>query len=350
MSASIFIYLIVGLVLLTLGADWLVRGASRLATRFGISPLIVGLTVVAFGTSAPELAVSVQAAWHGVGDIAVGNVVGSNIFNVLGILGLSALVIPLVVSRQLVRLDVPVMIGATLLTFALAWDQALSRMDGALLFACALIYTGYLIYTARRDRPSQTLEEQETSTTPRNLLLIGLGLLLLVGGSQALVTGATELAKALGLSDLVIGLTIVAVGTSLPELATSVMAALKGERDIAVGNIVGSNIFNLLVVLGLASLVSPTAISVSPNALASDFPVMLAIAVACLPVFFAGYTVSRLEGAVFVAYYVAYVAYLVLFSTNRAQAPMLADALLHYALPVTALWILFSAARAFKRA
>ena len=345
-----FIYIVIGLVLLTFGADWLVRGASRLATRFGISPLIVGLTVVAFGTSAPELAVSVQAAWNGVGDIAVGNVLGSNIFNVLVILGLSALVIPLVVSRQLVRLDVPVMIGASVMVFVLALDQQLSRMDGAILFTAVVLYTAYLIRKSRRERPTEDPEEQDTSSPMRNLFLIALGLALLVAGSQALVTGATELAKALGLSDLVIGLTIVAVGTSLPELATSVVAAFKGERDIAVGNIVGSNIFNLLVVLGLASLVSPTAISVSPNALATDFPVMLAVAVVCLPVFFAGYTVSRLEGAVFFAYYVAYVAYLVLFSTNRAQAPMLADAVLHYALPVTALWILFSAARAFKRA
>ena len=349
MSPTIFIYIAVGLVLLTVGADWLVRGASRLATRFGISPLIVGLTVVAFGTSAPEMAVSVKAAWNGVGDIAVGNVVGSNIFNVLGILGCSALVIPLLVSRQLVRFDVPVMIAATVLAFALALDQHYGRLDGALLFAGVLAYTAFLIHTARKERNTDVATPEPTAKVGRNLFLIAIGLVFLVLGAQALVEGATELARALGLSDLVIGLTIVAVGTSLPELATSVVAAIRGERDIAVGNIVGSNIFNLLAVLGLASLVSPNPISVSPNALGLDFPVMLAIAVACLPIFYAGYKVSRFEGGVFLAYYLAYVAYLILFSTGRPQAQSLSDAMLYIALPVTVFWILLQAARAFKR-
>src|SRR5690606_15726933 len=325
-----FVYLIAGLVLLVAGAEVLVRGAAKLAAQFGISPLIIGLTVVAFGTSAPETAVSVQAAVNGSGDIAIGNVVGSNIANVLLILGLTALVTPLVVSRQLIRLDVPIMIGASLVTFALAWDGELSRLDGALLFSAVVVYTLFLIISSRRDTATDTNDEfakefgLDTPAKPHagliNACLVLGGLVLLVVGSNFLVEGAVSLARALGLSELVIGLTVIAIGTSLPELATSIMAAFRGERDIAVGNIVGSNIFNLLCVLGLASLVSPQAIAVSPNALAFDFPVMIAVAIACLPIFFAGYTINRWEGLLFLSYYVAYTAYLVMSSADRPFA------------------------------
>ena len=303
MTLMTFVYLIAGLVLLVAGAEVLVRGAARLAAQFGIPPLIIGLTVVAFGTSAPETAVSVQAAFNGSGDLAIGNVIGSNIANILLILGMTALIAPLVVSRQLIRLDVPIMIGASLLVFALAWDGSLSRLDGALLFAGILAYTAFLIISSRRDKTTAADDEFATefglNEAPKpyagliNLGLIVVGLVLLVSGSNFLVEGAVSLARALGLSELVIGLTVVAVGTSLPELATSVMAAIKGERDIAVGNIVGSNIFNLLCVLGLASLVSPSAIPVAANALAFDFPVMIAVAIACLPIFFNGYSIKR---------------------------------------------------------
>ena len=291
MTLMTFVYLAAGLVLLVAGAEVLVRGAARLAAQFGISPLIIGLTVVAFGTSAPETAVSVQAAWNGSGDIAIGNVVGSNIANVLLILGLTAAVAPLVVSRQLIRLDVPLMIGASLLTYALAWDGALSRIDGAVLFLCVLAYTGFLIVSSRRnnapadDEFAKEFGLEETAKPHASLINAGLviaGLVLLVTGSNFLVEGAVALARALGLSELVIGLTVIAIGTSLPELATSILAAIRGERDIAVGNIVGSNLFNLLCVLGLASLVSPTLIKVSDAALAFDFPVMIGVALACL--------------------------------------------------------------------
>ncbi|MDA0824547.1 MAG: calcium/sodium antiporter, partial [Proteobacteria bacterium] len=266
MSISIFFYLAAGLILLVGGAEVLVRGASKLAAQFGIPPLIIGLTVVAFGTSTPETAVSVQAAMNGSGDLAIGNVVGSNIANVLLILGLTALIAPLIVSRQLIRLDVPIMIGASLLTLALAWDGQLDRSDGAILFACILAYTAFLITSGRREqavKDDEFIKEFGLQAAPKpyawgiNLSLIIAGLFLLVSGSNLLVEGAVSLARALGLSELVIGLTVVAIGTSLPELATSVTAAFRGERDIAVGNIVGSNIFNLLCVLGLSALVSP---------------------------------------------------------------------------------------------
>lgn len=358
MTLMTYVYLIAGLVLLVAGAEVLVRGAAKLAAQFGIPPLVIGLTVVAFGTSAPETAVSVQSALNGSGDLAIGNVVGSNIANVLLILGVTALVAPLVVSRQLIRLDVPIMIGASLVTFGLAWDGELSRFDGTLLFAGVLAYTGFLIYSARKDKggdDDEFAKEFGLDETPKpyawaiNLGLIIAGLVLLVAGSNFLVEGAVTLARALGISELVIGLTVVAVGTSLPELATSILAAIKGERDIAVGNIVGSNIFNLLCVLGLASLVSPAAISVSPNALAFDFPVMIAVAVACLPIFFSGYRINRWEGLLFLGYYVAYTLYLVMFSTGRPLAQTFGDAMIGYALPLTAITLVIIAGRAWHR-
>jgi len=354
-----FVYLFAGLVLLVAGAEVLVRGAARLAAQFGISPLVIGLTVVAFGTSAPETAVSVQAALNGSGDIAIGNVLGSNIANVLLILGMTALVAPLVVSRQLIRLDVPIMIGASLVTFALAWDGELSRLDGALLFTAVVVYTLFLVISSRREKAAAADDEfakefglDQPAKPHAGLINAGLviaGLALLVLGSNFLVEGAVALARALGLSELVIGLTVIAIGTSLPELATSMLAAFRGERDIAVGNIVGSNIFNLLCVLGLASLVSPLAIAVSPNALAFDFPVMIAVALACLPIFFSGYSINRWEGLLFLAYYVAYTLYLVLASTGRPLAETFGDAMLGYALPLTLITLLVISARAWKR-
>lgn len=360
MSLMTFVYLIAGLVLLVAGAEVLVRGAAKLAAQFGISPLVIGLTVVAFGTSAPETAVSVQAALNGSGDIAIGNVLGSNIANVLLILGITALVAPLIVSRQLIRLDVPLMIGASLVTYALAWDGSLSRLDGALLFAGVVGYTLFLVISSRKETAANAANDEfakefgldEPAKPHASLINAGLvvaGLVLLVTGSNFLVEGAVILARALGLSELVIGLTVIAVGTSLPELATSVMAAIRGERDIAVGNIVGSNIFNLLCVLGLASLVSPQAISVAASALAFDFPVMIAVAVACLPIFFAGYTINRWEGLLFVVYYAAYTLYLVMVSTGRPFAQTFGDAMLGYALPLTAITLAVIAWRAWHK-
>nr|WP_254621316.1 calcium/sodium antiporter [Stutzerimonas stutzeri] len=355
-----FVYLIAGLVLLVAGAEVLVRGAAKLAAQFGIPPLVIGLTVVAFGTSAPETAVSVQAALNGSGDIAIGNVLGSNIANVLLILGMTSLVAPLIVSRQLIRLDVPIMIGASLVAYGLAWDGALSRLDGALLFGAVIGYTLFLIVSSRRANAEAAEDDEfakefglDAPAKPYasliNAALIIAGLALLVGGSHFLVEGAVSLARALGLSELVIGLTVIAIGTSLPELATSILAAIRGERDIAVGNIVGSNIFNLLCVLGLASLVSPQAIGVAANALAFDFPVMIAVALACLPIFFTGYCINRWEGLLFLAYYVAYTVYLVMVSTGRAFAETFGDALIGYALPLTAITLLVIASRAWKR-
>lgn len=358
MSILMFVYLIGGFILLVIGAEVLVRGAARLAARFGISPLIIGLTVVAFGTSAPEMAVSTQSAFLGQGDIAIGNVIGSNIFNVLIVLGLSALITPLLVSRQLVRFDVPIMIAAGFLAWFLAMDGSYSRLDGLILFACIIAYTSYLIFSSLKawklGKNTDTDAEYSAQVNPHryasliNVGYIFVGLILLVVGSNLLVSGAVSLAEALGLSELVIGLTIIAVGTSLPELATSLIAAWKGERDIAVGNIVGSNLFNLLAVLGLAGLVSPEKISVATSAIEFDFPVMLAVMVACLPIFFAGYRISRWEGALFLGYYFAYTAYLIMQSSGEAFANTFAHAMIGYVVPLTAITLFVIAARAWR--
>jgi cation:H+ antiporter len=242
--------LLAGLALLIIGAEMLVKGASRVAAGFGISPLVIGLTVVAFGTSSPEMAISVSSAWKGEADIAVGNVVGSNIFNVLFILGLSALITPLVVSKQLVKLDVPLMIGVSVLAFLLSMDGRIAFWEGAILFAGVI---GYTILAIRMGKASGEAGDavEGADRTWMNIGLIAVGLVLLVLGSQWLVSAAITIATAMGVSELVIGLTIVAAGTSMPEVATSITAAIRGQRDIAVGNVVGSNIFNILAVLGL---------------------------------------------------------------------------------------------------
>lgn len=332
--------MILGLVLLVAGAEALVRGASRLAAAFGISPLVIGLTVVAFGTSSPEMAVSVMSASAGQADLALGNVVGSNIFNVLFILGLSAVITPLLVSRQLIRLDVPIMIGVSVLLLLLTLDGNISLLDGILLFAGIIAYTAFQIFQARRERQVLSNEDviEKPTTASQWLINIGFvigGLVLLVLGSNWLVDGAIFIAQSLGVSELVIGLTIVAAGTSLPEVATSVIASIRGQRDIAVGNVVGSNIFNILAVLGLASIVSADGINVAASALRFDIPVMIAVALACLPIFFTGRVIARWEGFVFLAYYVVYTVYLILAATQNTALTTLNAALIWFALPIT---------------
>lgn len=350
MPLTLLMLIPAGLLLLAVGAHLLVRGASHLARQLRIPPLVIGLTVVAFGTSAPELTVSLRSALNGQGDIAIGNVLGSNIFNVLLILGLCALIAPLQVRRQLVRLDVPLMIGASLLAWLLALDQHYSLLDGAVLFACLLGYLAVLYGYSRKGVASQAepAAQELPVSVPKAVLSMLAGLALLVVGADWLIDGAVTLARALGLSELIIGLTLVAAGTSLPELATSLFAAFRNERDIAVGNIVGSNLFNLLGVLGLSALAAP-GLSVSPNALAFDFPVMTAVAVACLPIFFAGYRISRWEGLLFLGYYLAYIVYLALFTTGQPLARTFATAMLGYVVPLTIVTLVVVAVRAWRR-
>ena len=355
MSPLVLILFIVGGLLLVVGAEALVRGASRLAATLGISPLVIGLTVVAFGTSAPELTVSVASALGGNPDVAVGNVVGSNIFNVLVILGLAALIVPLVVSQQLVRVEVPLMIGVSALVWLLAVDDSLSRFDGALLFGGIVIYTVWAIRKSRREsrevQQEYAEEFSEKDETPANLLLdagkvIG-GLVLLVLGARWFVDGATEFAEALGVSDLVIALTVVAAGTSMPELVTSVVASIRGERDIAVGNVVGSNLFNILAVLGLTSLLDGN-VPVASAALEFDIPIMTAVAVACLPIFFTGRLIARWEGILFLAYWAAYTLYLILRATDNAALDTYGVVMLLFVVPLTALTLAYLALRAIR--
>ncbi|MCU0757202.1 MAG: calcium/sodium antiporter [Xanthomonadales bacterium] len=351
-----------GLVLLIVGADLLVRGASKLALSFGIAPLVVGLTVVAFGTSAPELAVSVKGAFSGQVDVAMGNVVGSNIFNVLFILGISALITPLLVNQQLIRQEVPIMIGVSLLLFAVAYDGTISFGDGVLFCSLLGVYLWFL-YRQSRGKQSDALEAEfaegiGTAEDARKgwdghwaiqLSLVAVGLVLLVWGADWFVSSAVSFARALGVSEVVIGLTIVAAGTSMPEVATSVMASIRGQRDIAVGNVIGSNIFNILAVLGISALVAPgVGLPVAPSLIAFDLLVMVAVAVACLPIFFTGNLLSRWEGGVFFGMYIAYTSYLILYARQHAVLDEFSAVMTWAVLPLVALTIIVVALRELK--
>jgi cation:H+ antiporter len=338
-----------GLALLLLGAELLVRGASRLAFAAGVSPLVVGLTIVAFGTSSPELAVGVQDAMSGAGGLALGNVVGSNIANVLLILGLSAVIAPLTVAPQLVRQEVPIMIGVSLLVLLLSLDGAIGRLDGALLLAGAVVYTAFSLIQARRESRRVQQEYAEALEPPLpsgargltlNLLLVVVGLVMLTLGAGWLVDGAVAFATLIGVSELIIGLTIVAVGTSLPEVAATLLAGARGERDIAVGNAIGSCLFNLLAVLGVTALVAPGGLPVPQAALRFDIPVMIATALACLPIFVNRGAILRWEGGVFLGYYAAYTAYLLLAATNHALLGAFSAVMLAFVIPLTALTLL----------
>ncbi len=336
-----------GLALLVAGGEAVVRGASVLAAGIRIPPVVIGLTVVAFGTSTPELAVALGAAMRGEPDFVIGNVIGSNVYNVLLVLGLSALIVPLIVHRRIVRWDVPVMIGASVAFLVLGLDGLLSRLDALLLVAGLVAYLGFSVLEARRERADDTdvddfVREYHERGLNRNAVLVNLGFLfggigLLIIGADLLVGGAVDVAEALGFDRLVIGLTVVAFGTSAPELATSVVAAFRGERDIAVGNIVGSNILNILAVAGLTGLLAPAGVAVAAAAISFDLPVMIAVAVACLPIFFTGHVIRRWEGIVFVGYAVAYTAYLVLDAVGHAALRPFSLAMLVFVIPLTVL-------------
>ena len=341
-------WLVAGVVLLVVSAELLVRGAVRLALAAGLSPLVVGLTVVSWGTSSPELAVSVGGALRGVCDIAVGNVVGSNIANVLLILGVAALIMPLTVARQLVRIELPVMIGISAALMLLAYDGSITRLEGSILLVALAVATTIWVRSAQRNHDFATEvaeESSEGSRVPLSGALVVLGLGGLWISAELIVDSAVVLASLWGLSELVIGLTIVAVGTSLPEIAVSLMAAYRGQADLAVGNVVGSNIFNILGILGLASLVSDGGLPVAPAALRFDLPVMLATALACLPVFISGGRIARWEGAIFLAYYAAYVTYLLLQAAHHDALPAFSLAMMFFAIPLTVVTMIAVAAQ-----
>lgn len=341
------LWIAIGLIVLVFGAELLVRGAAGLAARFGVPPLVIGLTVVAFGTSAPELAVSVGSSLDGQAELALGNVIGSNIFNVLFILGACALVAPLAVAEPLIRRDVPMMIIVSLLVLAMAADGQFGRLEGLLLLGGLVGFTVWQ-FRAGRQSGEATVEAPSGGRLWRDPLLVAVGLTLLVFGARLLLEGAVTLAQQLGVSELVIGLTIVAAGTSLPEVATSLLASVRGQRDIAVGNVIGSSIFNLLGVLGAAVIVAPEALAVSRQVLLFDLPVMLAVAVACLPVFFTGHRVSRWEGAVFLGFYLLYTSYIVLVALGRPPWPLLQASLIYFVVPLTLLTLGVGLARRLR--
>ncbi|HMP75420.1 MAG TPA: calcium/sodium antiporter [Kiritimatiellia bacterium] len=338
--------LIGGFILLVWGAEQLIKGASRLAAGLGISPLVIGLTVVSYGTSAPELFISTISAWNGASELAFGNVVGSNIFNILFVLGVCALISAMDVDARLIRIDVPIMIGSSAVAWVMALNGVVSRGEGLLLAAGVVAYTLFCVRQSRKEENPAIQAEYEReyglkARTRRQIAaqvtLCVVGLAMLVVGSKLLVVACVSIARWLGVSELVIGLTIVAAGTSLPEVATSVIAALRKERDIAVGNLVGSNIFNILSVLGFSALVAPDGIAAPPQSLAFDVPVMMAVSIACLPIFFTGYRISRWEGLVFLAYYVFYIVEQIVLGAEWSIAHRVMIGIACFVVPLTAL-------------
>lgn len=303
-----FLLIMAGLVLLYLGAEGLVRGSASMALRFGIAPLAVGLTIVAFGTSAPELVVSLKAVLNNSCDLAVGNVVGSNIFNIAVILGLTALIRPVRVKQQVLKRDAPIMIGASIILLLMISDKEISHIEGIFLASGIVTYTIISYILSKKD----SSESDAEFTSPGKSILLDLlfiiaGLASLVFGSNFLVTGAIQVAKHWGVSEAIIGLTIVAAGTSLPELATSIVAAIRGHDDIAIGNIVGSNIFNILCILGFSSFVAPIQIG---NIGILDLGFMTGVALLLFPFMLTKLKLDRIEGMVLLATYGVYMYFL----------------------------------------
>jgi cation:H+ antiporter len=312
------ILFLVGLGVIILGAEVLLRGASRIAAMLGLRPILIGLTVVALGTSAPELAVGITAVNEGRGSMAVGNIAGTNILNILFILGLSAAIRPLPLQLSSIRLDVPVMLAAALALLAMAWDGVLTRVEGTILVLAAVGYTLLLIRVGRSETPEVKEEfSQEYSPEALNVrrgwlqglgqaVLLAGGIALTIVGADWMVDGAVKMAQSLGVSDAIIGLTVIAIGTSAPELVTTIISTIKNDRDVAVGNLIGSSISNILVILGLTCLVAPNGVDVSSDVLWIDLPLGAAVAAVCYPVFRSDRMVSRREGIAFVLAYLAY--------------------------------------------
>ncbi len=345
-----YLLLGLGLMLLIVGADGLVKGASRLAASFGVPTLVIGLTVVAFGTSAPELAVSVRSAFADQTEMAIANVVGSNIFNVLFILGLSALIAPLVISKQLIRQDVPIMVGASLLIYLFALDGVISRIDAAILFVLLIAYTAFLFIQGKRveamakRKPELSAETEDDEVAElirgnhpvwQSILWVVLGLSFLLVGAKLLVGSAVNIARAFEVSEAIIGLTIIAIGTSLPEVVTSIVATLKGQRDIAVGNVVGSNTFNILAVLGVSGIVSSQGLVGNEQLVQQDFPIMLGVALLCLPLFFTGAILSRIEGGLFFGLYLIYTLFLIGIASQATWLAQFDSVFFYLVLPAT---------------
>lgn len=317
---------VIGLLAVIGGAELVVRGGSRIAARLGISPMVIGVTVVAVGTSAPELAIGVDAALRGSGSLAVGNIAGTNTLNLLFILGLVALLQPVRLRSQTLKLDLPMIVGASVLMLLLAADGLLTRLDGSLLLLLGVVYIMLIVRVARREvavvrtefaREYGTTKRELASTAQlvRDTVWLIAGLAVIVVGAEWLVDGAVKIARGFEVSETVIGLTIVAIGTSVPELVTAIVATLRKEPDIAVGNLLGSTVYNIVFILGAIVLVPADGIPVEAPLIAIDIPVMLAATIACVPVFLTGHRIRRLEGAAFIAAYLVYLTYLLIART-----------------------------------
>lgn len=344
------IWFVVGLVALIGGAEILVRCVSKLAIISGIPKLIIGLTVVAFGTSAPELAVSIQAGIDGQTDLMLGNIVGSNITNTLLILGISALFIPLKVNKNLIKWDVPIMIAITIFVYLLALNGSITFIECLILSAILVVY---LIYLARRKgggnpEPSEEVN-REFSAISLNLIGTIAGFAALILGARWLIGSALIFAEMAGVSELTIGLTVVAIGTSLPEIVISLAAALKGERDIAVGSVIGSNILNFLAVLGVSGLFIPGAIPVQDVLVSFDLIVLIGASLLCVPIFYTGHKIVRWEGVLFLFFYFSYIFYLYLSSTEHDFLSVFTNFTLYFIIPVVAITVLLLSAIELKK-
>ena len=339
MFSTIF-WFIAGLVALIGGAELLVRSVSRLAVIAGISKLVIGLTVVAFGTSAPELAVSIQAGISGQTDIMIGNIVGSNLTNILLILGLSALIIPLKVHKTIIKIDLPFLIAITVLVYLLGLNGFFSFWECLLLTIILVIYLFYLFrQKGEVDIPLADKEVEKNHSVPKDLLLLVTGFVGLIMGARWIVSSAIIFAEMAGVSELVIGLTVVAIGTSLPEIVISLLAAFKGEKDIAVGNIVGSNILNFLAVLGVSGLFIPEAIPVQQSLLDVDMLLLIGATLLCFPVFFTNRRIVRWEGALFLVLYIAYLLYQFLIASDHQVLEVFISLMVYFVFPMALLLV-----------
>lgn len=346
----IAITFIAGLAALIGGAELFLKGVDHFGIKWRVSPLIMGLTVVAFATGAPELAVSIQAATSGNTDLVLGNIIGSNIANILLILGISAMIKPLAVKLRVVQIDVPIVIAASVLLFIIAFDGELTKLDGVWLLLGLVaysIFTFFQIKKERRENVHETdMEEEESKLLTgwkfyaKNIgfLIIGMG--LIIQGSDWMVQSAVEIATILGLSELVIGLTIVSIGTSLPEVATSIATIRKGNADMAVANVMGSNLYNILLTLGLTVVIAPNILTVSPAALALNLPFMVAVSIACIPIFIAGFDITKLDGFIFLFYYGSYLTYLILEAFGSPFMPTIQMSFLYAIIPATIIYMI----------
>src|SRR5262245_3588483 len=322
MSSALLI--VGGLAALTIGAELLVRGGTGLASWLGIRPMVIGLTVVSIGTSVPELAIGIDAAVGGNTGLAVGNIVGTNLVNILFILGLSALLVPVAFQRSTLKFDLPAMTAAAVVLYLLALDGTLSLADGLLLIAGGVAYTLALLRISRRDTVEVSADKagadaaglmQDSHRPSHDTVRLLVGTLVIVLGAELLVNGAVSTAESLGVSEAVIGLTVVAIGTSAPELVTTLLSTMRGDRDIAIGNLLGSSIYNIAVVLGLTVIVAPNGVPVPDEVLSADLVLLVVVALASVPVFVFGARIARAEGALFVATYIGYLAWLLLTRT-----------------------------------